>query len=82
MFFFLLHIEIERKCGWIIGGGGGGGGKGYVAPLSNYWGGEATNVESTLSVRTFDASLFFFILYGYTAICFRHFYQFQHDTAR
>ena len=23
------------------GGGGGGGGKGYVAPLSNYWGGEA-----------------------------------------
>ena len=31
--FFLLHIEIERKGGWIIGGGGGGGGgKGYVAP--------------------------------------------------
>ena len=22
--FFLFHIEIERKCGWIIGGGGGG----------------------------------------------------------
>ena len=38
--FFLFHIEIEGKCGWIIGGGGGGGGKGYVAPppLSNYWG--------------------------------------------
>ena len=26
---FLFHIEIERKCGWIIGGGGG---KGYVGP--------------------------------------------------
>ena len=22
--FLLLHIEIEGKCGWIIGGGGGG----------------------------------------------------------
>ena len=30
--FFLFHIEIEGKGGWIIGGGGGGGGKGYVAP--------------------------------------------------
>ena len=28
--FFLFHIEIEGKCGWIIGGRGGGGGKGYV----------------------------------------------------
>ena len=28
--FFLFHIEIEVKCGWIIGGGGG---KGYVAPF-------------------------------------------------
>ena len=40
-FFFLFHIEIEGKCGWIIGGGGGGGGKGakgMFAPLSNYWG--------------------------------------------
>ena len=41
--FFLFHIEIEEKCGWIIGGGGGGGGggrgQGYVGPLSNYWGG-------------------------------------------
>ena len=41
--FFLFHIEIEGKCGWIIGGGGGGGGeggaKGMLAPLSNYWGG-------------------------------------------
>ena len=26
--FFLFHIEIEGKCGWIIGGGG----KRYVAP--------------------------------------------------
>ena len=33
MIFFLFHIEIEGKGGWIIGGGGGGGGgKGYVAP--------------------------------------------------
>ena len=22
--FFLFHIEIDGKCGWIIGGGGGG----------------------------------------------------------
>ena len=37
--FFLFHIEIEGKGGWIIGLGGGGG-KGYVGPpLSNYWGG-------------------------------------------
>ena len=36
LWFFLFHIEIEGKWGWIIGGGG----KGYVAPpLSNYWGG-------------------------------------------
>ena len=27
MIFFLFHIEIEGKCGWIIGGA-----KGYVAP--------------------------------------------------
>ena len=26
----LFYIEIEGKCGWIIGGEGGGGGKGYV----------------------------------------------------
>ena len=33
--FFLFHIEIEGKCGWIIGRA-----KGYVvAPLSNYLGG-------------------------------------------
>ena len=32
--FFLFHLEIEGKCGWIIMGG-----KGYVAPPSNYWGG-------------------------------------------
>ena len=37
--FFLFHIEIEGKCGWIIGGGGcGEGAKRYVAPPSNYWG--------------------------------------------
>ena len=40
--FFLFHIEIEGKGGWIIGGGGGGGAKGMLAPpLSNYWGGGA-----------------------------------------
>ena len=38
MIFFLFHIEIEGKGGWIIGGT-----KGYMyiapPPLSNYWGG-------------------------------------------
>ena len=29
--FFLFHIEMEGKCGWIIGGGA----KGMLAPLSN-----------------------------------------------
>ena len=39
-FFFLFHIEIEGKCGWIIGGGGGGGGgKGYVGPPLKLLGG-------------------------------------------
>ena len=33
--FFLFHIEIEGKGGWIIGGGGGA--KGMLAPLSTYW---------------------------------------------
>ena len=34
-YFFPFHIEIEGKCGWIIGGEGA---KGMlVAPLSNYW---------------------------------------------
>ena len=28
MIFFLFHIEIEGKGGWVIGGGGGGGGGG------------------------------------------------------
>ena len=35
--FFLFHIEIEGKGGWIIGGGGGG--KGYVGlPSQMIWG--------------------------------------------
>ena len=34
--FFLFHMEIEGKGGWIIGGLGG---QGYVAPLSDYSGG-------------------------------------------
>ena len=37
--FFLFHIEIEGKGGWIIGGGGGG--KGYVGPPSQIIGGPA-----------------------------------------
>ena len=36
--FFLFHIEIEGKGGWIIGGGGGGG-KGYVGPPLKLLGG-------------------------------------------
>ena len=38
--FFLFHIKIEGKGGWIIGwrGGGEGGPNGMLAPLSNYWG--------------------------------------------
>ena len=35
---FLFHIEIDGKCGWIIGGGVEGG-KGYVAPSQIIWGG-------------------------------------------
>ena len=35
--FFLFHIEIEGKGGWIIGGGGGG--KGYVGPPLKLLGG-------------------------------------------
>ena len=35
--FFLFHIEIEGKGGWIIGGEGGGGQRVCWAPtLSNY----------------------------------------------
>ena len=33
--FFLFHIEIEGKGGWIIGGGR----QRVCPPLSNYWGG-------------------------------------------
>ena len=36
--FFLFHIAIEGKGGWIIGGGGGGGQRVCCPPLSNYWG--------------------------------------------
>ena len=38
MNFFLFHIEIEGKCGWIIRGGGG---KEYVGPRSQIIGGPA-----------------------------------------
>ena len=38
MIFFLFHIEIEGKGGWIIWGGGGGG-KGYVGPPLKLLGG-------------------------------------------
>ena len=38
--FSLFHIEIEGKCGWIIGGGGGGGAKGMLPPPTlKLWGG-------------------------------------------
>ena len=37
LWFFLFHIEIEGKGGWIIGGGGGQ--RVCWPPLSNYWGG-------------------------------------------
>ena len=41
-FFFLFHIEIEGKCGWIIGGGGGGGrGQRVCWPPSQIIGGGA-----------------------------------------
>ena len=38
--FFLFHIEIEGKGGWIIGGGGGGA-KGMLAPPLKLLGGGA-----------------------------------------
>ena len=38
--FFLFHIEIEGKCGWIIEvGGGGGGAKGMLPPPLKLLGG-------------------------------------------
>ena len=38
MIFFLFYIEIEGKCGWIIGGGGGGA-KGLLPPPLKLLGG-------------------------------------------
>ena len=41
-FFFLFHVEIEGKCGWIIGGGGqiiGGGGQRVCWPPLKLLGG-------------------------------------------
>ena len=40
--FFLFHIEIEGKGGWIIGGG---------PPLSNYWGGGVSPPLAPLFLR-------------------------------
>ena len=37
--FFLFHIEIEGKGGWIIGGGGGGGERVCCPPPSQIIGG-------------------------------------------
>ena len=63
--FFLFHIEIEGKCGWIIGGGGEGS-KGYVgpplkllgggmlAPLLNYWGPPPPPRMKHLNKKTMD----------------------------
>ena len=49
--FFLFHIEIEGKGGWIIGGGGGGGGesKGYAGPPSQIIGGGAWPLPGSTS---------------------------------
>ena len=38
MIFFLFHIEIIGKCGWITGGGGGGA-KGMLPPSLKLLGG-------------------------------------------
>ena len=46
---FLLHIEIEGKGGWIIGGGGG---KGYVAPpLKSLGGGPGPPLPTPMVYR-------------------------------
>ena len=39
----LFHIEVEGKCGWIIGGGRAGGAKCILppSPCENNWGGRA-----------------------------------------
>ena len=37
--FFLFHIEIEGKCGWIIGGGGAGRGLNGMLPPPQITGG-------------------------------------------
>ena len=51
--FFLFHIEIEGKGGWIIGGGGGGGGggKGYVGPPLKLLGGGGALAPCPLFLR-------------------------------
>ena len=50
--FFLFHIEIEGKGGWIIWGGGGGGGKGYVGPpLKLLGGGMAPPLPTPMGYR-------------------------------
>ena len=49
--FFLFHIEIEGKGGWIIwggGGGGGGGAKGYVGSPSQIIGGPGPHAPPPL----------------------------------
>ena len=56
--FFLFHIEMEGKCGWIIVGGRGGGAKGMLAPLSNYWGGPGPPVPpSSYACESYGADM-------------------------
>ena len=60
--FFLFHIEIEDKCGWITGGGGG---NGYVVPhpLSHYWGGGAVHVRicfNKTAIKPADCQILFY----------------------
>ena len=56
-YFFLFQIEIEGKCGWIIGGA-----KGYVAPLLKLLGGgggagpPATPTPSSNAYVSYDLS--------------------------
>ena len=47
---FLFHIEIGRKCGWIIGGGGQ---RVYCPPpCSNYWWGGCPSAPPPLPLPT------------------------------
>ena len=53
--FFLFHIKIEGKCGWIIGWWWGGGG--YFGPLSNYWTYECQGKTASYPNHTFPVQI-------------------------